>query len=178
MAYKAILAADTGAASKSVKVKSEVKGKSALASGRYTFYWESSTPIGTPSDPTDKNPKTDAAWKFQECLDACDAEGDCLAAGMTKVTKAAKTGTQTDAEVSEVQAASPIGSCRLVKGVMSAGVGKRSVTKVNLNLLSMQKLPNPGEHSCCLCCSYSIWNYISKKISLVFSIYEFSICIH
>ena len=169
MAYKAILAADTGAASKSVKAKSEVKSKSALASGRYTFYWESSTPIGTPSDPI---PKSDgSSWTFQECLNACDAEGDCLAAGMTKVIKAVQTGTQTDAEVSEVQAASPIGSCRLVKGVMSAGVGKRSVTKVNLNLLSMQKLPDPGERSCCLCCSYGIciWNSIGKNS---FNIYK------
>jgi hypothetical protein len=141
MAYKAILAADTGSA---LSINTTTT-KSALASGKYTFYWESSATIGTPSDPMAINPKTNAAWKFQECLDACDAEGDCLAAGMTKVTRAAATLTQTQAEA---QAAAVIGSCRVVKGVMTPGVGKRSVVRVNLDRMS---LPTPPSEYHCLC---------------------------
>jgi hypothetical protein len=151
VAYKAILAADTGALSAKSK---KVAGKSALQSGRYTFHWESSTPIGTPetaaTERTTTKPGTSPAraWKFQECLDACDAEPECMAAGMTKVTKAAATLTLSQADA---QALVDIGSCRLVMGVMSAGVGKRSVTKVKLSLLSLPDAPAAGEHlSLCL----------------------------
>lgn len=136
MAYKAILAGDTGAASAKNAKDNTNKVKSALSSGRYSFYWESSVPIGTPSQAVDFKTGT-TPWTFKECLDACDAEGECLAAGMTKVTKAA-----TDA----AQEAVEIGSCRLVKGVMTAGVGNRSVTKVDLERLSLPAAP--GEHFC------------------------------
>mgnify|MGYP001807235495 CR=1 FL=1 len=140
MAYKAILAADTGAA---LSINTTT-AKSALASGKYTFYWESSATIGTPSEPMATKPGTSPAraWTFQECLDACDAEGDCLACGMTKVTiTATGGGSITPAQ----QEASGIGSCRLVKGVMTPGVGKRSLVKVNLDR-SLQ--PPPGEDHC------------------------------
>lgn len=134
------MAADTGAQS------AKVKGKSALASGSYTFYWESSIPIGTPSDAAAKNPKTNADWKFQECLDACDAEGDCLGAGMTHVTKE---------DSPDLQETSVIGSCRIIKGVASAGVGKRSVVKVNVARLSLQAAaavaPEPGTTAIAFC---------------------------
>lgn len=123
MAYKAVWAADTGAAD-----PNQVK---ALPSGSYTFYWESSAPIGKPSAPTTAKPGG-GSWKFQECLNACDEDDECAAVGMTKVTKATGTGLQADVV---------IGSCRLIKGVAQPGESRRSVTKANVNLLSLPAAP-------------------------------------
>jgi hypothetical protein len=75
---------------------------------------------------------------------------------MTKVAKAATI---------EAQAAVEIGSCRVVKGVPTPGVGKRSVTKVDLARMSLPA--TPGECCCCCCCSSAVWVALNAPLAIV-----------
>jgi hypothetical protein len=120
LAFKAIQASSTGATS--------VKGK-ALSANIYTIWWEESTAIGTPSDPISPTPA-----KLKACLDACEGDQECAAVGMTKVAPAATP--EATLEVS-------IGSCRLIKGVSVVGANKRSLTRVDLNRMTLSTVPPP-----------------------------------
>jgi hypothetical protein len=100
LAFKAVVAGDTTAASKSADAK-------ALASGSYTFWKETAVGVGaaSPGGPTSS---------LQACLSACDLDNNCAAVAITGATS---------------DAAAAIGSCSLIKGDSTVAQFKRSVTK-------------------------------------------------
>lgn len=108
LAYKAVVAGDTSAASTK-------NGALSLASGSYTFWKDAGASVGKSQDVV-PNIATYAA-----CLSACDSDAACAAVVMTDVSAA--TG-----------AAS---SCKLVKGESAVAQFKRSVTKTVVTQLEV-----------------------------------------
>jgi len=115
LAFKAIVAGDTAAASYRTTSK-------ALSSGTYTFYRDDASGIGA-SFAAGNTASVDA------CLASCDALSRCAAVVMTDVTGF-------DSVPS---------TCTLVMGDGRVGVFKRSVTKTVVSRLTVPPmLPQPG----------------------------------
>lgn len=105
LAFKAVVAGDTTAASKSTDAK-------ALASGSYTFWKDATANVGTAT--------TNSATTVADCLSACDKDAACAAVAMEGA----------------VSLTAQI-TCKLIKGDSSVAQFKRSVTKVNVNQLTL-----------------------------------------
>lgn len=108
LAFKAVVAGDTTAASKST-------GAKALASGSYTFWKETAAGVGASSTagPTSS---------LQACLSACDADAACAAVAISGATS---------------DAAAAISGCSLIKGDSRVAQFKRSVTKAMATKLAV-----------------------------------------
>lgn len=108
LAFKAVVAGDTSAASKTKA--------NALASGSYSFWKSDAAGIGASSS---GGPNTN----YQACLSACDADAECAAVAMTGV--------------SSSDATAQIGTCSLIKGNSSVATFKRSMTKAVVGRLTV-----------------------------------------
>jgi hypothetical protein len=114
LAFKALLAADTTYA----KSKQDATAKG-LASGAYTFWWQSAAGIGAATTPV-------ITSSFQACLTACDSNPTCAAVAMTGVTTSK----------------APVQACSLIKGDSTLATFQRSVTKVNTSRLVLPAVPD------------------------------------
>lgn len=121
VAFKALLAADPIMA----KALRDTTAKG-LASGSYTFWWESLGGIGTSTTPVNTT-------SLKACLSACDNVEECAAVAMTGVTAVT----------------APISTCHLVKGDSTLATFKRSVTRVVTSRLTLAspttQAPSAGE---------------------------------
>lgn len=104
IAFKALLAGATGAASAADSVTAQ-----GLASGSYTVWRDDADAVGASQTPV-------AAASLQDCLTACDISNDC--AGVAMMTDG---GTDVTAALS---------SCNLIRGDSTVGTFKRSMTRV------------------------------------------------
>jgi hypothetical protein len=113
VAFKAVVAGDSTAASK----KNKAKG---LASGSYTFWAEDVTSAAAIGD-SQLDPTGPAPTTIQACLDACDTVASCAGVVMTDVSA-------TDSDTA---------TCKLISGVASVATFKRSVTKAVVSRLTV-----------------------------------------
>ena len=114
IAFKAVAAGDTTAASRKQKKQASAKG---LSSGAYTFWQDDAANVGA-------SRSTVAAASVQACLDACDMDATCAAVVMTGLSSGATT--------SSVPTA-----CSLVRGDARVAQFKRSATKAAVSRLTL-----------------------------------------